>query len=153
MSTLEIKDHWIFQTMGLNGIMQMNALFREYLKTLKTTQYNYIFLQVPHDQHSDHNDLINKLFERILRRNGYRENLRIVFYEVWLLLPNPNCFIDTTKVIDRKMKILRLYKSAHIRFQYANTSRVLNQYRGMQNNTLKFAETFFVAVFYHNCTG
>ncbi|MDR2432563.1 MAG: PIG-L family deacetylase [Puniceicoccales bacterium] len=143
VNMLEIKDDWIVQTMGLNGITQMNELSREYLKALRTAQYDYIFVPVPHGRHPDHNHIVNKLFKRILRHSGYRKNLRIVFYEVWSLLPNPNCFIDTTKVIDRKTKILRLYKSAHVRSQYADTSRALNQYRGRQNNTLGFAEEFF----------
>jgi LmbE family N-acetylglucosaminyl deacetylase len=143
MNTLEIKDDWIFQTMRLNGIMKMNALLREYLKALKTAQYDYLSLPVPHDRHSDHNQIVNKLFKRILRHNGYRQNWRIVSFEVWSLGLNPNCFIDTTKVIHRKTKILRLYKFAHNRFQYADTSRALNQYRGMQNHTFGFAEAFF----------
>jgi LmbE family N-acetylglucosaminyl deacetylase len=144
MNALGIKNHWIFQTIGLNGIMQMNAHFKEYLKALKTAQYDYIFLPVPHDRHPDHNHIVNKLFKRILRNNGYKEKLRIVFYEIWSLLPNPNCFIDITNVIDHKTKILHLYKSAHVRFQYADTSRALNQYRGMQNNTLGLAKAFFI---------
>jgi hypothetical protein len=155
MNMLEIKDDWIVQTMGRNGVMQMNALLREYVKALKTAQYDYIFLPVPHERHSDRNHIVNKLFKRNLGHNGCRQKLRIVLYEVWSLLPNPNCFIDTTKVIDRKTKILYLYKSAQIRFQYANTNRSLNQHRAMQNKTLGFVESFFIDSIHnyvhHNC--
>jgi LmbE family N-acetylglucosaminyl deacetylase len=145
MDALGIKNRWIFQTIGARGIEQMNAHFNEYLKALKTADYDYIFLPVPHDRHRDHAHITNKLFKRILRKNGYKKDLKICFYEVWSLIPNPNVFVDTTEVIERKTKILCLYKSAHVLFQYADISRGLNRYRGTQNNSpFGYAEAFHV---------
>ena len=103
-----------------------------------------IFLPVPHDRHPEHNYITNKLFKKILKRNGYKKELKIVFYEVWSLIANPNMFVDITKVIDKKRDILHLYKTAHVHFQYAENACALNQYRGMQNDTLGYAEAFYV---------
>ena len=145
MNALGIKNHWIFQTIGVRGVEQMTAHFEEYIAALKTEKYDYIFLPVPHDRHQDHSYVTHTLFKQILLTNGFKNNLRIAFYEVWSLIPNPNVFIDTTSVIEEKTRILRLYKSAHILFQYADISRGLNRYRGSQANLpLGYAEAFFV---------
>lgn len=145
MDALGIKNHWIFQTIGVRGVEQMSAHFEEYIAVLNTTEYDYIFLPVPHDRHQDHCYVTNTLFKQILRANGYKNNLRIAFYEVWSLIPNPNVFIDTTSVVEKKTKILRLYESAHILFQYADISLGLNRYRGSQANLpMGYAEAFFV---------
>lgn len=140
-----ITNHWIYQTLGIRGVEQMNALFDDYINDLKTSQYDYIFLPVPHDRHQDHNYITNNLFKRILRKNGYKKDLKIVFYEVWSLIPNPNVFIDISSVIDKKYEILHLYKSAHVLFQYADITKGLNRYRGSQANLpYGFAEGFYI---------
>lgn len=150
MAHLGIKNHWIYQTYGLNGIEQMKAMFKDYIQDLKTRNYDYIFLPVPHDRHQDHNYITNKLFKRILRKNGYKKDLKIVFYEVWSLIPNPNVFVDISSVIDKKVKTLRLYKSAHVLFKYADITKGLNRYRGSQANLpMGFAEAFYIDSVYN----
>ena len=150
MQHLGIKKHWIYQTYGVRGVEQMDKMFGNYIRDLKTDKYDYIFLPVPHDRHQDHNHITNHLFKRILRKNGYKKDLKIVFYEVWSLIPNPNVFIDISKVINKKTKILHLYKSAHIVFQYADITKGLNRYRGTQANLpLGFAEAFYIDSVYN----
>ena len=150
MQHLGIKKHWIYQTYGVRGVEQMDKMFGNYIRDLKTDKYDYIFLPVPHDRHQDHNHITNHLFKRILRKNGYKKDLKIVFYEVLSLIPNPNVFIDISKVINKKTKILHLYKSAHIVFQYADITKGLNRYRGTQANLpLGFAEAFYIDSVYN----
>lgn len=145
MKHLGIKKYWIYPTYGVRGVEQMNGLFNDYIRDLETDKYDYIFLPVPHDRHQDHNHITNHLFKRILRKNGYKQDLGIVFYEVWSLIPNPNVFVDISSVIDKKIKTLRLYKSAHVLFQYADITRGLNRYRGTQAGLpLGFAEAFYI---------
>lgn len=144
MNAVGIRHRWIFETLGPLAMKQMNNNIKEYLKVLDTKKYDLIFLPVPHDRHPEHNYITNKLFKKIIRKNGYKKDLKIVFYEVWSLIANPNVFIDITKVIDKKREILHLYKSAHVRFQYSENACSLNKYRGMQNDTLGYAEAFYV---------
>ena len=142
---LGLVNHWIYQTYGVCGVEQMNNMFNNYIRDLKTSEYDYIFLPVPHDRHQDHNYITNNLFKRILCKNGYKKDLKIVFYEVWSLIPNPNVFINISSVIDKKTEILHLYKSAHVLFQYADIIRGLNRYRGTQANLpYGFAEGFYI---------
>lgn len=145
MKKLGIKNHWIYQTYGVRGIEQMDAMFEQYIRDLDTKKYDYIFLPVPHDRHQDHNHITNKLFKRILRKNGYSKDLKIVFYEVWSLIPNPNVFVDITSVIDKKCKILSMYKSAHVLFQYAEVTNDLNRCRGHQTGMPEgYAEAYYI---------
>jgi len=150
MKKLGIKNHWIYQTYGVCGIKQMNAMFEQYIRDLDTKKYDYIFLPVPHDKHHDHNYITNKLFKRILRKNGYNKDLKIVFYEVWSLIPNPNVFIDITSVADKKHKTLSLYKSAHALYKYADVTQGLNRYRGHQAGLpTGYAEAFYIDSVYN----
>ena len=65
-------------------------------------------------------------------------------------ISTPNVFIDISKVINKKTKILHLYKSAHIVFQYADITKGLNRYRGTQANLpLGFAEAFYIDSVYN----
>lgn len=145
MKKLGIKNNWIYQTYGVRGIEQMNAMFEQYIRDLDTKKYDYIFLPVPHDRHHDHKHITNKLFKRILRKNGYKKDLKVVFYEVWSLIPNPNVFVDISSVIDKKIKTLRMYKSAHVLFQYADVTHGLNRYRGHQMGMpTGYAEAYYI---------
>ncbi len=145
MQELGIKKFWIFETFGKGCLnKQIQAHLQDYLKVLNTAIYDYIFIPVPHDRHPEHNYITNTLVKNILLKNGYKSSLKIVFYEVWSLIPNPNCFVDITDVIDKKSRLLSLYKSQHVWINYAEKTKALNSYRGMQNNNSDYSEAFYI---------
>lgn len=95
MDKLGIKNRWIYETYGIPRMdKQMDAHFDEYCKVLDTTKYDYIFLPHPKDGHHEHRYITNKLFKKILKKNGINENCKIVFYEVWRNMKNPNTEFD-----------------------------------------------------------
>lgn len=145
MKKLGVNKFWIFETYG-KGILikQIKKHFQEYLATLDTTQYDYIFMPVPHDRHPEHKFITNKLMKSILKENKFKGTCKIVFYEVWSLIPNPNCFIDISKVINQKEELLKLYVSQHVWIDYATKTKCLNSYRGMQNDNTEFSEAFYI---------
>jgi LmbE family N-acetylglucosaminyl deacetylase len=145
MKILSVQNHWIFETYGENvKIDQIKGHFNQYLKVIDTKKYDYIFLPVPHDRHPEHSFITNNLIKKIIKKNGRKSSLKIVFYEVWSLIPNPNVFVDITNCIDKKTELLKQYKSQHVWINYAEKSRHLNAYRGMQNNNADYSEAFFV---------
>ena len=100
METIGIKNHRIFETVGTklrydNEMLEMLDNYCEALKDLK--QYDYIFLPHPKDGHHEHKFVTNKLFKKIIEKLGYNPNTKIVFYEVWADMENPNVFFDTSK--------------------------------------------------------
>lgn len=144
MDYIGIKNHWIFETYGTHHRFdkEMEGMLDDYCKVLDLNKYDYIFLPHPKDGHHEHRFITNKLFKKIIKRNGLKENTKIVFYEVWSEMKNPNMFFDTTNqgclfaknefpkfqksnsklqienpLINLKYKVLDLYKS-----QWENSS-------------------------------
>ncbi len=110
MDSVGITNRWIFKTFGVPPMLdQMDNHFEEYCKTLDTQKYDYIFLPHPKDGHIEHRYITNNLFKRILKKKGYKNNCKIVFYEVWEALQNINYHEDISSVINLKESILNFY--------------------------------------------
>lgn len=145
MQTLNIKNYWIFKTFGVPPMInQIENLFKEYCSVLDTKKYDYIFLPHPKDNHVEHNFITNDLFKRILKKNGYKKDLKIVFYEVWSPILNPNYFEDISSVVYKKQDILNLYQSQWVKYNLIPRIIGLNQYRGVNANNADYAEAFKV---------
>lgn len=145
MQALNIKNHWIFKTFGVPPMInQIENLFKEYCSVLDTKKYDYIFLPHPKDNHEEHNFITNDLFKRILKKNGYKKDLKIVFYEVWSPILNPNYFEDISSVVYKKQDILNLYQSQWVKYNLIPRIIGLNQYRGVNANNADYAEAFKV---------
>ena len=99
METVGIKKHWIFEFYGtyFRFDKQMMDKIDDYCNVLDLKQYDYIFLPHPKDGHHEHKFVTNKLFPKIAKKNGYNPDTKIVFYEVWADMKNPNVFFDTSK--------------------------------------------------------
>ena len=145
MQSLNIKNYWIFKTFGVPPMInQIQKLFKEYCSVLDTKKYNYIFLPHPNDNHEEHNFITNNLFKRILKKNGYKKDLKIVFYEVWSPIFNPNYFEEISNVVCKKQDILNLYRSQWLKYNLIPRIIGLNQYRGINANNADYAEAFSV---------
>lgn len=99
MERVGIKNHWIFEIFGTHFRFdkEMMGMLDDYCKVLDLKQYDYIFLPHPKDGHHEHKFVTNKLFKKIAKKIGYNPNTKIVFYEVWADMKNPNVFFDTSK--------------------------------------------------------
>lgn len=99
MERVGIKNHWIFEIFGtyFRFDKEMMGMLDDYCKVLDLKQYDYIFLPHPKDGHHEHKFVTNKLFKKIAKKIGYNPNTKIVFYEVWADMKNPNVFFDTSK--------------------------------------------------------
>lgn len=145
MQALNIKNYWIFRTFGVPPMInQIENLFKEYCSVLDTKKYDYIFLPHPKDNHEEHNFITNDLFKRILKKNGYKKDLKIVFYEVWSPILNPNYYEDISSVVYKKQDILNLYQSQWVKYNLIPRIIGLNQYRGVNANNADYAEAFKV---------
>lgn len=96
MDYIVIKNYWIFETYGEPRFdNQMINNLNNYCSVLNLKQYDYIFLPHPKDGHHEHRFITNKLFKKIINKVGYNQNTKIVFYEVWSDIQNPNVYFDT----------------------------------------------------------
>lgn len=145
MDRLKIKNHWIFETYGVPPLTdKIEEHFKDYCKVLKTKTYDYIFLPHPNDAHGEHNFITNDIFKRILKHNGFNENCRIVFYEIWSTIAEPNYYEDISDVIYIKTELINIYKSQNIlNIDYDERAKGLNRYRGFAGGKkYKYAEAF-----------
>jgi len=114
----------------------------EYLNKLKTSQYDYIFMPNLNDNHPEHQYISGKIMRDILLINGYKKNLKIVFYEIWKILEHPNYFFPINA--ERKMDLLALYKTQWSKCNLPKKILGLNCYRGIDADFKEYAEAFEV---------
>lgn len=143
MDAIGIKNRWIYKTFGVPPMNdQIEKYFTDYCTVLDTKQYDCFFLPHPKDNHPEHQYITNNLFKRILKRNGYKTTAKVVFYEVWTPLSEPNYFEDISRVATKKTDAIKLYYSQNGWIKYPERIEGLNKYRGMLANNVPYAEAF-----------
>ena len=145
MDAYGIKNRWIFKTYGAPTeleIEQINKHFNDYLNVLDIKKYDYIFIPHPKDNHPAHKYITNILMKNIIKKKGYKKNLKIVYYEVWEAMQDVNWYEDIADVAQKKYEILRMYKSQHVYIKYDVRTEGLNRYRGVFKNNTDYAEAY-----------
>lgn len=107
------------------------------INTLNLKQYDYIFVPNGDEMHIDHRPILAQV-KKILRFWG---KTRIISYEVWSPIPNPNLYLDITDIAEQKRELISHYKSQIKYNDYANKAISLNHYRGLPVG-LCYAEAF-----------
>ena len=62
----------------------------KYLRLLNTKKYDYIFMPHLKDNHPEHQYISSTIMRKVIMENGYKKDLKILFYEVWRQIENPN---------------------------------------------------------------
>ena len=106
------------------------------------SKYNYIFIPYIFDQHKDHKS-VSVLLNEKLKHGNYKPNLKIAYYEVWSAINMPQYYVNITKVIEDKKKMINFHKSQVASKDYADKISGLNSYRGLLRN-LGAVEAFSV---------
>lgn len=126
---LNLKDKDI-----INGQKEFN--------TINICNYDYIFIPYIFDQHKDHK-AVSILLNEKLKEGNYKKNLKIAYYEVWSAISMPQYYVDITKVIEEKKKMINFHKSQVATKDYADKILGLNSYRGLLRN-IKAVEAFSI---------
>lgn len=107
------------------------------LNNIDLKPYNYVFVPNKYEKHIDHCCVLNKV-KQLLR---WSPNVKLIVYEVWTPLVNPELFIDINDVIDKKTELLKLYTSQVRAIDYVSRALSLNCYRGTMESK-SFSECF-----------
>lgn len=113
--------------------------YKEFSK-IDISNYDYIFIPNPLDQHPDHK-AISILLKKLIANTPHKKSLKIAFYEVWTALALPNSYIDISDFIDKKKKLITSHASQIATRDYTNKAVSLNAYRGLPHN-INYAEAF-----------
>ena len=111
-------------------------------KVINISNYDYIFIPFVFDQHKDHK-AVSLLLEKHLKNTKHKENLKIVYYEVWSAMSLPQFFVDISKVAQKKAEIINLHKSQIATKDYAQKILGLNSYRGLLKS-IDYVESFSI---------
>ncbi len=125
---------------------QINSNFENYLKHFDFREYDFIFTPHKFDGHREHRFVGNYLTKKLIKKSGYKKSLKIVRYEVWGALSNPNYYEDITDFKDAKQSLIDAYISRK-KGNYAQRALALNNYRAIipyLTYNEKYAEAFFV---------
>ena len=103
----------------------------EMFKNIDISEYDYIFIPYIFDQHRDHK-AVSILLNRLLNETkNYKKNMQIAYYEVWSTINMPQCYVDITSVVDKKINMINLHKCQVAKKDYAEKIIGLNRYRGL----------------------
>lgn len=127
-------------------INQIEKHYQHYLTHFDMKDYDFILVPHRDDAHIEHRYVGNELLKKLIEKQGYRENLKILRYELWSPMPNPNYYEDITEFAETKRELINAYKS-RINSHYAERILGLNKYRTLSSffaNPEKYVEAFYV---------
>jgi LmbE family N-acetylglucosaminyl deacetylase len=129
MREIGVNRHFIFAYWRNSRCLEFYpTMLEEYLRCVNTADYDYIFLPHAEDNHPDH-QYISVLLCEMIRRQGAKSALKLVFYEVWSPLRAPNAYVTIDTVIGAKAVNLEKYRT--VGAGYVEPILGLNRYRGM----------------------
>lgn len=103
--------------------------------SLNLRNYDYILIPGPNDSHPDHMAVAKMLTKSMSGK------AQIVYYEIWNTLQNQTHYVDISAVVDKKHKLINLYKSQVKHIDYADRILALNHYRGICH-AIEFEEAY-----------
>lgn len=147
MKLANVNKCWIAKIWGIPPMFDyINKHFEDYINQFNYKDYDFIFIPHQLDGHREHRFVGNHLVKKILKKSGYKKDLKIVRYEIWSTIKLPNYFEDITDVKQKKEQLINLYQSRK-GGKYAEKILALNYYRAMTSffaSPEKFAEAFYV---------
>jgi hypothetical protein len=145
MAKIGVRDFLIFEYFERWYCHEFyQIMLDEYMRCVNVSDYDYIFLPHAQDNHPDHQYAL-VLLRQMISKQGCKDNLKLVFYEVWSPLMNVNAHVNIDRVIMKKRDYLRQYRTVGI--GYVEPVSGLNRYRGLisEGKRGNFLECFEVA--------
>lgn len=147
MKLARINKSYIAKIWGIPPMFEdIKSNINNYLKNINLKDYDVIFIPHQFDGHREHRFVGNYLVKKLLKKNGFKKDLKIVRYEVWGTLQAPNYYEDITNFVDKKRELIDLYVSRN-KAHYADRILALNYYRAIIasfKDVNSFAEAFCV---------
>jgi len=138
---LRAKNITIFDLFD-NSLQLTEELIERIYNQITYNKPDIIFAPHLNDLHHDHLVTGMAVTEALRRKGGGK----IAYYEIWNPIPNPNCYINITKVINQKIKLIKCYQSQLKRYNLLKLILALNSYRAamFQLKQFRFAEAFLL---------
>lgn len=135
MSFLNIRKYTMMDILNCD-------IYRHYSVVSKYDIREYDFIFVPSRFENSQDHLYAFYFLRKMIKAQHAK-ARLVEYEVWVPIPDPQVILDISDVIERKKQALSLYESQLKCYNYINFAYGLSLYRGGRFKR-RNVEAFFV---------
>lgn len=112
--------------------------YLERLKKIPYEKYTYVLVPNPYEAHCDHRVIFPEV-ERIIKKRHL--NTKILQYEVWTPLLRPTHYVDLTRQMEDKQKLIQLYKMPLTYTDYDMRITALAYYRAIMYGC-KYAECY-----------
>lgn len=126
-------------------IDEMEKHYEDYMREFNVKDYNVILVPHEYDNHPEHRYVGNVLLKTMIEKQGCKEDLKILRYELWSPIQKPNYFEDITEYVNKKTELIHAYKS-RIGSHYAERILALNKYRTLNSffaHYEKFVEAYY----------
>lgn len=127
-------------------IEEMESHYDDYLSRFNMKDYDFILVPHKEDAHPEHRFVGNVLLKNFIKKQGCKESLKILRYELWSPLKAPDHYEDITDFVNKKRELILNYKIRDGR-NYAERILALNKYRTLKPFFAKpenYVEAFFV---------
>ncbi len=139
---LELKDGFITYS---------EEAVKKIMRNIRTVRHRRVYLPHPNEQDRDHRETFETAFEAV-KRAGLPYYLdkgdephsvkEILCYEVWTPLTKFNYVVDISEEMERKIYLLKLYRSQLRIIKYHEAIKGLNRYRGATTRKGNYCEVF-----------
>jgi len=126
MQEAGISDYELFDNEDGSLMQHTNCL-----KSVDLTSFTKIFVTGIHDNHPDHTAACISVYQAL--KGQAVTNLEIYLYEVHAPLHEVTHILDITKVMEKKINLIRCHQSQLSSLQYDEMAKSLAQYRALQN--------------------
>ena len=122
MSFLNVRKYTMLDIQN-GDVYRHYSVVREY----DIREYDFIFVPSRFENNHDHLSAFYYLRKMIRAQHA---KARLIEYEVWVPIPDPQVILDIEDVIERKKQALSMYESQLKCYDYINFAYGLNLYRG-----------------------
>jgi len=145
IENIYVKKIWFEKDGKESAFDKMEKSFEDYINNIDVSEYDIILVPHKTDDHPSHMYVGNILLKKMLKKQGFKENLKIMRYELWSTIEKPNYYEDITDFVEAKKELIYAYGERGEK--YFNRIIALNKYRTIKPylfNEERFVEAFYV---------
>ena len=111
----------------------LDACIDDCLSHINTNDYDIVLAPQQDENRIEYKFLGTLFLKTLLSKNGYKESLKILRYELWTPIKNANYYEDITEVADDKRNLIQCYKSLSNQMLIDNILN-MNKFRTFTSN-------------------
>ena len=122
----------------------INAYYEDYISNINMQDYDIILAPNRDDNKSDQKFAGNDFLKTMLEKQGYKENLQILRYELWNPLKTANYYEDITDVLDQKRALISKYKNDNNYITQIINMNMFRAFTSCYNTAGKHVEAYYI---------